>query len=64
MNLNAKVEQMIALVRHAEIAKQKRLANRQEALRKEHAMREGCEAAQAELNNLEKERDRLIELRN
>ena len=27
-------------------------------------MREGCEAAQAELTNLEEERDRLIQLRN
>ena len=49
-NVASKIEQMISAVHTAEMAKTRRLATRQEALRKEYAMREGCDEAQMELD--------------
>ena len=46
---------MIAAVHTAEMAKTRRLATRQEALRKEYSMREGCDAAQQELDSVEEQ---------
>ena len=46
---------MINTVHATELAKIKRLATRQEALRKEHEMREGCEAAQHELDQVDEQ---------
>ena len=48
--MSAKIEQMINVVHATELAKTRRLATRQEALRKEYEMREGCERAQLELD--------------
>jgi len=50
-----KVDNLISAVRVAELAKVRRLSNRQEALRKEHEMREGCARAQAELGAVQKQ---------
>ena len=48
--MSAKIEQMINAVHATELAKTRRLATRQEALRKEYEMREGCDRAQLELD--------------
>ena len=43
---------MVAQVHLAEQNKSKRLATRQDVLRKEHEMREGCDEAQSELDQV------------
>ena len=61
--LLAKVNYIIEQAKQTEMSKKKKLLAREEVLKKEYELREGCDRAQEELEQLSKQKEELIGLK-
>ena len=61
-NLLGKVNMIIEHAKISELNKKKRLLTREEVLRKEYRLREGCDQAEEELKQLNEQKEELLRL--